>query len=550
MTRLQLMIMAATGAAGLVLAILLKVEFAWTGGNAFSAPTVETHCGPVAGDISNGVYTFKGIPYAVPPKRERRWKAPEGLSRENGTCWRGTYKAKQFGSMCPQHLPTDQSYAGDEDCLYVNIFTPTLNPKANLPVLVWIHGGYLLFANGNWPKYGPDEDTSAKLKEFVFVTFNYRLNIFGFLALDLLSGASPTKHSGNYGFMDQILVLKWVQRNIKAFGGNPDLVTIYGQSSGGTSVFALMLSPLADGLFHRAWSISGSPIINKDLATVSKDNLKILEATGCTTLRCLQQLDPKKLVQAMEVLWNYVEEMSDLPTKGNFDASLIFADGTVIPDLNFKWKDVPFMIGTTAQEIDMGPVPAEVRTWSKQQYNAYVKTKLDTFGKAISAKALELYPTSNSSDPEYLYTSMVSDMRVNCPNDVLANQAQSSDRTTGVYRYVITEFPSVPTIAFKGFTFKAKYAFHNFDNMAFSGHIPNFIESPTAKDIQFQQTMMENIISFVQIGYPKASNWKPCPMGTALLGAKVNFSSGAHGYAPNKCKFWMENHFYDYAWIN
>ncbi|CAH1782984.1 unnamed protein product [Owenia fusiformis] len=179
--------------------------------------------------------------------------------------------------------------------------------------------------------------------------------------------------------------LKWVQRNIKAFGGNPNLVTIYGQSSGATSVYALMLSPLADGLFHRAWSSSGTLLINKDLTTVSKDNLKILEATGCTTLKCLQQLDPTKLIQAMEVLWNFMDEMSDLPTKGNFDAALVIADGTVIPDMDFKWKDVPFMIGTTAQETDSGPIPADVRTWSQQEYIDYVTKKLDTFSEAISS---------------------------------------------------------------------------------------------------------------------------------------------------------------------
>ncbi|CAH1793357.1 unnamed protein product [Owenia fusiformis] len=545
------MIMVATGAVGLVLAILLKFEFAWTTGNIFDVPTVETHCGPVAGDISNGVYTFKGIPYAVPPKGKRRWKAPEGLNRENGTCWNGTYEAKQFGPMCPQRNPTDQSYAGDEDCLHLNIFTPTLNPEADLPVLVWIHGGYLLIGSANWPKYGPDEGTlRAKLKKYVIVTFNYRLNIFGYLALDLLSATSPTSHSGNYGFMDQILVLKWVQQNIKEFGGNPDLVTVYGQSSGGTSVFALMLSPLADGLFHRAWSIGGSPVINKDLATVSQDNLKILNATGCTTLQCLQQLDPNKLVQAMAVLWNFEVQMVDLPTKGNFPAALIIADGTVIPDLNFKWKDVPLMIGTTAQEIDFEPFPLNVTTWNKQQYEDYVTKKLDTFSENITAKALELYPITNSSDPRYQYTSMVSDILVNCPNDVLANMACDSNRTTGVYRYVVTQFPSVPTIILEGFSFKAKYAFHNFDNMAFSGHIPNYIASPTARDKQFERTVVKNILEFVKTGSPKSKKWKPCPLGTALLGAKVKFSSGVHGYAPTKCKFWMENSFFDYAWVN
>lgn len=185
---------------------------------------VKTDCGPVLG-IKSTAYVFKGIPYALPPTNERRWKAPVPLSKCTNTCWMNTFNASTFGNTCIQKdVHNTSQLKGSEDCLYLNVWTPTLNPHANLPVMVWIHGGSLQFLNGNWPTYSPTTKLANKTN-VVYVSMNYRLHAFGFMALDILSKQSPHNASGNYGFMDQQLALQWVQKNIRNFGGNPNMVS-------------------------------------------------------------------------------------------------------------------------------------------------------------------------------------------------------------------------------------------------------------------------------------------------------------------------------------
>ena len=188
----------------------------------FNIYTVQTTCGPVAGIYNNSAYSFRGIPYAQPPVGNLRWKPPQPLSKQTGTCWNGTFIAQSYGNTCAQ--PDEEFWTvGHEDCLYLNVITPTLDPRARKPVMVWIHGGSLEALNGNWPLYSPTERLAADT-DIVYVSFNYRLQAFGFMALKLLADDSPTGTSGNYGFMDMILALKWVQENILNFGGDPDQV--------------------------------------------------------------------------------------------------------------------------------------------------------------------------------------------------------------------------------------------------------------------------------------------------------------------------------------
>ena len=190
------------------------------------SPVTQTTCGPVAGEYENGAYSFRGIPYAEPPVGQLRWKPPRALSKQSGTCWNGTYSAKSYGSQCFQrNFHNSSIYEGSEDCLFLNVITPTLDSGAKKPVMVWIHGGFLNELNGNFPTYSPTEQL-ANETDFVYVGFNYRLQAFGFMALKILADDSSTGTSGNYGFMDMILVLHWVQDNIVNFGGDPTKVHV------------------------------------------------------------------------------------------------------------------------------------------------------------------------------------------------------------------------------------------------------------------------------------------------------------------------------------
>lgn len=203
--------------------------------------------------VSDGVVSYKGIPYAQPPTGDQRWRPPVPAQP-----WQGVREAKSFGPAClqPPPVPTSLYYGGmapmAEDCLSLNVWAP--NDARNLPVMVWIHGGSLVGGSSSEPLY---DGTKIAQKGVIFVSINYRLGLLGFLAHPALSAESPDKLSGNYGLMDQIAALRWVRDNIAAFGGDPAKVTIAGESAGGLSVIALMASPQAHGLFRAAITQSG-----------------------------------------------------------------------------------------------------------------------------------------------------------------------------------------------------------------------------------------------------------------------------------------------------
>ncbi|TRY64685.1 hypothetical protein DNTS_006394 [Danionella cerebrum] len=397
---------------------------------------VETECGWLRGRLKDGAYSFKGIPYAEPPVGKRRWRPPEDLV-EAGACWKDMYDATRFRSVCAQVQPMRKNgkVMGQEDCLHLSVWTPSLHPVEPLPVMVWIHGGYLHMLSGQESGYCPTEEL-AHHTQMVYVSLNYRLNAFGFMALEVLREGSHTNTSGNYGFMDQIQALKWVQRNIHHFGGDARKVTIFGQSSGGTSVWTLMMSPLAKGLFHCAIDMSGSYVYNASLESAETDNLEFLTRTGCKDAICLRRLSISQVLQQYPS-WAG-DDLLDLPVKGTFAGPVAIVDGYVLQAPPFEiwenhgtYNDVPFLVGTTEQEADFHPPYENISTWTWGDYQWFVKKKLSTFGENMTNQALKLYdssapcPTSDRC-PERLYTTMISDIRVTCPNHDLAKRAAAS----------------------------------------------------------------------------------------------------------------------------
>ncbi len=255
-------------------------------------PVVATADGPVRGVLSDGIDRYLGIPYAAAPVGDLRWLPPQPHGR-----WTGVRDATRFGSHCAQVASPFGLASASEDCLFLNVFTPARNrdrdgdgdgedEEERLPVMVWIHGGALLLGESD------DYDPIRLVEQgVVVVTLNYRLGVLGFLAHPALSAESPDHASGNYGLMDQQAALRWVQRNIAHFGGDPQRVTIFGESAGGLSVHSHLASPLSAGLFHRAIVQSGAYSLSQpSLALAEAQGRAVAGLAGCSdqTASCLR----------------------------------------------------------------------------------------------------------------------------------------------------------------------------------------------------------------------------------------------------------------------
>jgi len=264
--------------AGVVLALSLSMAmpagYAAAGemGSGHSTVVVSTDKGKVAGLDNGTMDEFLGIPYAAPPVGANRWKPPQPHAS-----WTGQLNATHFANHCPQLAsPFGMQQLDTEDCLYLNVYTPpgtpTTNSKDYLPVMVWIHGGSLV--HGESDDYNPSKLVAENV---IVVTLNYRLGVLGYLAHPDLSNGGPSGASGNFGFMDQQYALHWVQNNISKFGGNPNNVTIFGESAGGLSVHVQLASPRAAGLFHQAIIESGA--YQLDSTTLTKSTTPIYNDT-------------------------------------------------------------------------------------------------------------------------------------------------------------------------------------------------------------------------------------------------------------------------------
>lgn len=281
----------------LIIGVCIASSVAANSSSSNGAPTVETDNGTVAGIDTGSVHQFRGIPYAAPPVGNLRWKPPRPARP-----WTGVHDASAFADYCAQPAGESSPRSTTEDCLYLNVYTP--ENYGSHRVMVWIHGGNFVVGDGNF-----DMSPLAK-RGVVVVTINYRLGELGFLAHPALTAESPDHESGNYGIMDQQAALRWVQRNIARFGGDPDNVTLFGQSAGGTSVLTHLTSPTAKGLFHKAIVHSGGyqqsessaavrPVRQPTLAQAEAEGEIFAANAGCAdqTIRCLRQLPVDTLLE-------------------------------------------------------------------------------------------------------------------------------------------------------------------------------------------------------------------------------------------------------------
>jgi len=312
---------------------LLLLGWGWA-----QAAPVMTGDGALAGRRQEGVDVYRGVPFALPPLGTWRWRPPQPVP-----AWRGVRDAGEFAPACMQQgvsMPGETPPAVSEDCLYLNLWAPPRRPGRRLPVIVWIHGGGYANGSASMPLYHGDR---LARRGVLVVTIAYRLGALGFLAHPALSAESPHRSSGNYGLMDQIAALEWVRRNIAAFGGDPERVTIAGQSAGAMAVSALLASPRAKGLFHRAIAQSGGIFEPLQLApgyllaNAERDGAGYMDSLGATTLEAMRKLPAERMTGAGAVTHPVIEP--DVLPLSPYDA---YVQG--------RYHDVPLLLGSNSEE--------------------------------------------------------------------------------------------------------------------------------------------------------------------------------------------------------
>jgi para-nitrobenzyl esterase len=395
---------------------------------ASAAPQALTEFGVVAGISEGGLTVYKGVPFAAPPVGDLRWREPAPIAR-----WAGIRKAVAFGPACMQEgvsMPGETPPTVSEDCLYLNIWTPAMTGAEPLPVIAWIYGGGYKNGSAAMPLYWGDQ---LAHKGVIVVTIAYRLGPLGFLALPELTRESPHGSSGNYGLMDQIAALKWIQRNIGAFGGDPKRVTIAGQSSGSISVSVLMASPRAKGLFQRAIGESGGLFEPLQLGpsflltNAERDGEKYVASLGLTSLEQLRQLPAARLTGGGNaggvthpVIDPYLLPASPYET---------FVAG--------KQNDVPLLIGSNAEEARS---LIDVRSTSAATFATEIEGSFGQLPPAIVAA----YPHATDDAAQQARLDLERDLRFGWDMWTWA-RLQAKTGQSSVYYYSFRQHPPFPT---------------------------------------------------------------------------------------------------------
>ncbi len=466
---------------------------------------VKIASGTLEGTIeSPGIRSFKGIPFAQPPVGDLRWKEPQPVKN-----WTGVRKADHFGPRAMQKpIFSDMMFRSDgmnEDCLYLNVWTPAKSAKEKLPVLLYFYGGGFIGGDGSEFRY---DGLHMAAKGIVAVTMSYRLGVFGFMAHPELSKESPHHSSGNYGLLDQNAALLWVKKNIAAFGGDPDKITIAGESAGSISVSAQMASPLSKNLIAGAIGESGALIkptfTPVTLAEAEQRGVAVAEKLNVKTVSELRALPAEKLLDAA------------FSTSANIDGyflpelpSTIFAEG--------KQAHVPLLVGWNSAETGynslMGADAPTVENY---------KSKLKQLYGERADEVLKLYPAANQEEIISSATALASDRFIVFSTWKWAD-LQSKTGTKPVYRYLFSHpRPALATPAGNANTDPNKPkpmagASHASEiEFAMGNLATNKTYAWTAEDEKVSATMLSYFANFIKTGNP---NGTALPKWTANNGS-------------------------------
>jgi para-nitrobenzyl esterase len=452
------------------------VAAAACGALAAAADTVKVDGGSIAGVMSGGVRAFKGVPFAAPPAGDLRWKPPQPV-----VPWSGVKQADTFAPRCVQTpSPPGSVYVMEpgqqsEDCLYLNVWTAG-RAGDRRPVMVWIHGG--AWTRGA-SSIGVYDGAALAAKGVVVVTTTYRLGPLGFLAHPELTAESPQRASGNYAVLDHIAALQWVKKNIASFGGDPGNVTIFGESSGSSSVNAVQATPLAKGLFHRAIGESGAQFARTArLADAEREGVALATAVGADSLKALRAVPAEKLVAVPSFRTG------------------VTVDGWVLPDTvraifaAKRHNDVPVLVGSNADEWTTLSNPA---TFPKTMEE--FRRRIETRFPGMSSQFDAVYPVKGEADISTAMLSLGRDTTFTLEMRTWARMVTAAGRKAFLYQF--THVPPGPEAETRG-------AYHASEIQYVFGNLRNPSFAYTDADRKLSDAMSGYWVNFAKAGDPNA----------------------------------------------
>ena len=475
----------------LILSLALTVAVIITGCSALSPEQVKVEQGIVQGTIEDSLRVFKGIPFAAPPVGDLRWKAPQPAPKWKGIKITTEYAPAAFQGGNP---PSGKS----EDCLFLNIWTPAKSGKEKVPVLVWIYGGGFSFGSTSDPVHNGEH---LARKGVVLVSIAYRVGQLGFLAHPELSSENPNKVSGNYGLLDMISGLQWIQKNIAAFGGDPNKVTIFGESAGGIAVSMLCASPLAKGLFHGAISQSGGSFGPTRPTTYPGENMKTLQQAEQAGIEYAQNVGAATIADLRKI------EPDKLPMGMGMGGAWPIVDGVVIPDDQYllyekgMYNDIPILVGYNSDE---GASFSREKT--PEEYLAGVKTRYGKFADDL----IKSYPAAETSVPKTA-RDLARDAAFGWQTWIWA-RLQSKTGKSKVYYYYFDQHPDYPKDS-------PRYGFgspHGQDVAYVFMHLDKSKPETTKSDLEISEAMGTYWTNFAKYGDP---NGKGVPKWPAFSDA-------------------------------
>ncbi|HTJ23610.1 MAG TPA: carboxylesterase family protein [Gemmatimonadaceae bacterium] len=465
---------------------------------AAAAPVVRMADGSVQGiTLPSGVRAFRGIPFAAPPVRDLRWRPPQPTAK-----WQGVRAADRFANQCVQaRVFADMMFRNSgvsEDCLYLNVWAPaSARARSALPVLVYFFGGGFVAGDGSEFRY---DGESMASRGIVVVTTSYRLGIFGFFAHPELTGESPQHASGNYGLMDQAAALRWVRANIAAFGGDPQRVTIAGESAGSMSVSAQMASPLAKGLFARAIGESGAffsssgPMPTR--AQIEQNGSRFAEVVGASSLAALRALSATELLE--------MSARQGMPRFGTDVDGYFFPQSPVEIYAAGRQAHVPLLAGWNSEESSWRALTPRMPTPDSA---SAVLARM--FGQR-AGEAAQYYPARDSAEAMQSLTDLASDRFIAYSTwKWLDMHAATSGQP--VYRYLYAR----PRPGARGAVHSAEIEY------ALGNLATNKAYAWTPDDAQVSATMASYFANFIMTGDPNGPALPRWPVGAVSANGEV-----------------------------